>query len=79
MKKRKAGCAALALMLALNCGCVRAASASRQETRQTDGTSAAQSAPADEALDEAVLAEALRLHCVPAVSYTHLDVYKRQV
>ena len=65
MKKRKAGCAALALMLALNCGCVRAASASRQETRQTDGTSAAQSAPADEALDEAVLAEALRLHCVP--------------
>ena len=65
MKKRKAGCAALALMLALNCGCVRAASASRQETRQTDGTSAAQSAPADEALDEAALAEALRLHCVP--------------
>ena len=59
MKKRKVGCAALALVLALNCGCVRAASASRQETRQTDGTSAAQIAPADEALDEAALAAAL--------------------
>lgn len=61
MEKRKAGCAALALVLALGCGCGPAAPA----TRQAGSAPAAQSAPAGEALDEAALAETLRLRCVP--------------
>lgn len=65
MKKRKAGSAALALVLALSCGCGPAAPAARQEARQAGSASAAQSAPAHEALDKAALAEALRLRCVP--------------
>lgn len=61
MEKRKAGCAALALVLALGCGCGPAAPA----TRQAGSAPTAQSAPAGEALDEAALAETLRLRCVP--------------
>lgn len=65
MKKRKAGCAALALVFALGCGCGPAAPTSRQEALQAGSASAVQSAPANAALDEAALTEALRLRCVP--------------